>query len=423
MEALKLQLEREVAHWNMAASRLGDIEALASAEAWEGLEHYVGAALRRHLGGVVRRLQRQAGVLRQKLEAARSPGELEEVRQRLVAFRRGYLRTETTLDFYADAVNTRTNPRISALLRGCDMLARRSMSAVLDQLGKPVPHVLTYLDKGLGASILKAGLRLWDGGALNPAAAIKVVRHNLYRPTSLIHEAGHQVAHITDWNRQLAEAFEEGLSADSVGAAAMWAGWASEIAADAFAFVHTGYASVAALHDVVAGDHAFVFRYIPDDPHPISYLRVLLGTEMCRRSFGPGPWDILERAWKQNHPLEKAPLHVRKSIRRSLPLLPKIARLTLSTPYRSFGGRPLTELADPRRVGPDVLLQLERRVGPALYTSSHWAAAEPLRLLALTGLHVALSPRRAEEFFKQQETWMLNLKIEPRRTIQWQPIQ
>lgn len=423
MESLNLQLEREVAHWNMAASRLGDIESLASAEAWEGLEHYVGAALRRNLSGAVQRLRRQSGELRRKLEAARTPEEFEGVRSRLVAFRRSYLRTETTLDFYADAVNTRTNPRISALLRGCDTLARRSMSAVLDPLGKPVPHVLTYLDKGLGASILKAGLRLWDGGTLNPAAAIKVVRHNLYRPTSLIHEAGHQVAHITDWNRQLAEALEEGLSVDSAEAAGMWAGWASEIAADAFAFVHTGYAAVAALHDVVAGDHAFVFRYIPDDPHPISYLRVLLGSEMCRRFFGPGPWDHLERAWKQNHTLEKANPRVRKLIRRSLPLLPKVARITLSIPYRAFGGRPLIELADPRRVHPDVLFQLERRVGPALYTSSHWAAAEPLRLLALTGLHVAVSPRRAAEFLKQQETWMFNLKIEPRRIKQWQPIQ
>ena len=38
---------------------------------------------------------------------------------------------------------------------------------------------------------------------MNPVAAIKVTRHNLQRPTALIHEAGHQVAHITGWNEEL----------------------------------------------------------------------------------------------------------------------------------------------------------------------------------------------------------------------------
>ena len=50
----------------------------------------------------------------------------------------------------------------AALLRACDTLAYRSMAQILDQIGQPTPAVLTYIDKGLGASILKAGLRLWD---------------------------------------------------------------------------------------------------------------------------------------------------------------------------------------------------------------------------------------------------------------------
>lgn len=32
-----------------------------------------------------------------------------------------------------------------------------------------------------------------------PVTAIKIVRHNLYRPTSLFHETGHQAAHLTGW--------------------------------------------------------------------------------------------------------------------------------------------------------------------------------------------------------------------------------
>ena len=137
-----------------------------------------------------------------------------------------------------------------------------------------------YWDKGLGASILKAGLRLWDGGTENPAAMIKIARHNLFLPTSLIHETGHQMAHILGWNEELSSALLKGLSGQHRLFDQMWAGWASEIAADAFAFVHTGYAAVAALHDVIAGDRTYVFRYIEGDPHPVTYLRVLLGADV-----------------------------------------------------------------------------------------------------------------------------------------------
>jgi hypothetical protein len=409
LEVVRSQVGREVSHWILAASRLEDLENFAAPEAWDGLERYLGVAIRRRLGEAVERLQRQAAALRAAFNAAQTMALLARVRQQLVAFRRRYLRTETTLDFYADAINTRTNPEIATLLRACDFLAYRSMRQVLDQLDKSTPLVLTYLDKGLGASILKAGLRLWDGSTESPVAAIKIVRHNLYRPTSLIHEAGHQVAHITGWNEELAGALESGLAQAPPGVAEAWAGWASEIAADACAFVHTGYAAVASLHDVVAGDDASVFRHISGDPHPISYIRVLLGTEMCRQFFGPGPWDDLAENWGQNYPLEKARPQVRALLRRSLPLLPTIVEIILRRPMRAFGRQPLTALIDPDRVKPEALLQLEQRAGPALYTSPHWVQRESLRLLALTGLRAATTPERAAKVLHQQETWMLRL--------------
>jgi hypothetical protein len=55
-----------------------------------------------------------------------------------------------------------------------------------------------------------------------------------------------------------------------------------------------GYGAVAALHDLVS-DGASVFHEIPDDPHLVPYLRVLLGVQMAVRFFGAGPWDHL--AW------------------------------------------------------------------------------------------------------------------------------
>ncbi len=72
-----------------------------------------------------------------------------------------------------------------------------------------------------------------------------------------------------------------GISGRSNEFADAWASWSSEIAADAFAFVHTGFASVAALRNILAGDLPMVFRYTQGDPHPVSYIRVLLGVEIC----------------------------------------------------------------------------------------------------------------------------------------------
>jgi len=283
------------------------------------------------------------------------------------------------------------------------------MAQLLDPLGKPTSVVLTYLDKGLGASILKAGLRLWDRTSISPVAAIKITRHNLYRPTALIHESGHQVAHLVRWNDELASTLAAGLSGAPAGVAEAWASWASEIAADVFAFVHTGYASVAALHDVLDGGSSMVFRHTPGDPHPISYLRLLLGVEMCRQFYGTGPWDDLARSWTLLYPLERARGANESLLRASLPLLPRIVNITLRQPMQAFGGPPLASLINPERVKPETLRQLEQQLGDALYTSMHWIWTEALRLLALTGLRVAIMPETKANTFKQQEEWMLRL--------------
>lgn len=407
-EVLRLQLARQVAHWTMAALRLGDLEDLASANAWNSLERYMGTVLRQNLTAAVDRLQRQAAALQAQLSAAKTPMDLQQVQQQLLEFRQRYVQTEILLDFYADAINTRTNPATAALLRACDLLARRSMSELLDQLGLTTPPVLTYIDKGLGASILKAGLRLWDGRTESLTAAIKIARHNLYRPTALIHEAGHQVAHAIGWSEELAVLLQ-GEWGQSPPIAATWASWASEIAADTYAFVHTGYAAVAGLHDVVAGGQRAAFRYLPGDPHPISYLRVLLGVEMCRRCFGRGPWDDLALVWQQSNDLALARTELRELVQQSLPLLPRVAELCLLRPMRAFRGAPLVALIDPRRVSPEALAQLQAKAGAALYTSHHWVWTEPIRLLALTGYLAATQPDRALEILQQQKDWMLKL--------------
>jgi len=408
--ALRTQLARQVAHWTAAAARLQDLDDLAPPGAWNSLERYLGLSIRQHLTRAVARLNRDATLLKAAFDSALSIPDLLTIRRQLLGFRQLYLRVETTLDFYADAINTRTSANLAGLMRACDTLAHRSMAQILDQLGKPTPITLTYLDKGLGASILKAGLRLWDGTGVNPVAAIKITRHNLHRPTALIHEAGHQVAHIVGWNEEFAAALAKGLADAPNGVADAWASWASEISADAFAFVHTGYASVAALHDVLAGEEAMMFRHLHGDPHPVSYIRLLLGVEMCRQFYGAGPWDELAQAWTHQYPLQRARGATQSLLAESLPLLPHIVAITLRKPMRAFDGRPLIALINPDRVRPETLLALERQLGAALYTSMHWIWTEALRLLALTGLRKAtISEERATSAINIQEQWMLRL--------------
>ncbi|MFQ5603451.1 MAG: hypothetical protein ACE5HS_09315 [bacterium] len=386
-----------------------NLEDYTSPDAWQELERYLGVAIRSELSRHIDRLARQGQKLFLNLRSIQSLPALEDFGRQLLNFRTSYLRTETAVDFYADAINTRTNKEIGALLRACDFIARKSMTDLLDKLHKPTPPVLCYLDDGVGASILKAGLRFPGGPIENPAATIKVVHHNLYRPTSLIHEAGHQVAHILGWNRELAASLEQALGKYDSEVAETWGSWASEIAADTFAFVHTGYGSVAALHDVVDGGASKVFRFLPGDPHPIAYIRVLLGTSMCTALWGKGPWDELALAWQHRYPLNQKQLHVFELLNKSLPLLPKAVETCLMTPMRSFGGQNLIQHINPERVKPESLAELERSAGKALFHSEHWVQTEALRLLALTALRCATLPDEALSTYRQQRAWMLKL--------------
>jgi hypothetical protein len=403
LPSVRAQLARQVVHWSAAVDELGDLERLAAPAAWRALERYLDTAVESAMRSSLDRLRRQCNVLKARLAAAETAAEMAGVQRELLGFRRRYLAVETMLDFYGDAINRRTNPSLATYLTACDSLARESMRVLLEPLGIRTPPVLTYLDKGLGASILKAGLRLWDGRSISPVAAIRLVRHNLHRPTSLLHETGHQAAHLVGWVPELAAALEAGVPGE-VGR--LWAGWASEIAADAYAFVHTGYAALAALHDVLAGDADWVLRVQPLDPHPTGYVRVLLGHAMCQRFFGAGPWDELASAWKHVYPISDADAESAPLLSASMAQLPTIHSIVMERPYRAFRGRALSQAIDPARVRPDALEALARAAGGALYRSSDWMRRECLRLLALSGYRAATVPERGAEVLREQDEWM-----------------
>jgi hypothetical protein len=399
---------RQVNHWLQAATRLSILDNLASANAWHGVEHKMGVLLRDTLKRSVDEVIGLATSLKKQLENCNDAEQLRSIKRGLLKLRDRYLKAEETIHFYTVAVNSRTTSGLAALLRACDILCEKSMREALQSLGKETPYVLTYVDKGVGASILKAGLRLWDG-KISPVAAIKVTMHNLYRPTAIIHETGHQVAHILNWNEELSTALNNNLSNHPKIAGEAFAGWSSEIAADAFAFVHTGFAAVASLHDVISGSPAAVFAYHPNDPHPISYVRVLMNIEMCRQFYGKGPWDDLEESFKNDYDINLVNFSSTGLIKICVDALPDAVRIILKTAYRAFGNKSLSQIIPPDRASPKELEKLEYLAGPALYTSHAWIWKESIRLLALNGYKIGIGKGDLPALYKQQEEWMTQL--------------
>lgn len=400
-------LLRQVDHWRSAVHRLRRLDSIAAPAAWAQLESYTGVALRGRLNGTMNALQATADGLHHRVRRANvSAADLYPAVQEL---RKDYLRTEVTLDYFGDAINTRTETRLGTHLMALDRLAGKAIEGALLPLGYAVPPVLTYLDKGLGASILKAGLRLWDRRGVNPVAVIKVVRHNLYRPTALIHEAGHQIAYVLGWNDELRRVLRTGLAPFGERTAATWASWASEIAADAFAFIYTGYAAVATLQDVLSGGPGLVFNFNPGHPHPIPYLRTLLGVTMCRHTFGDGPWDSLESHWRAQYLLKLAPPRLRQWLADQEKVIPRATALILDHPMNAFGGQSLRGFLPPGHLQPTRLLSWGAGQGAPAGWASGPAGGRPLDLLAYSVYKQATQSGEGDYYRREMDRWFSRL--------------
>jgi hypothetical protein len=404
------QVASELAHWRGAIDDLADLDAVAAPAAWERLEEYLRLRLRERLLASVRALADDGAATAARLGAGEP---VAAVRDAALDLRRRYVRVEAIVDFYGDAVNTRTNPVLGAILGGLDTIAVDSMEVVLRPLGLPVPPALVWLDRGTGAAILRAGTHLWDSGGPAPIAAIKLTRHNLGHPTALFHETGHQVAAAIGWNDELGDALNAHLRAHSAELADLWRGWSSEIAADVHAFALAGWSPVPALANVVDGSTAAVHRVRPGDPHPPAWLRVMLNVALCRSWYGAGPWDTLAAVWMARHDPAGHPTAGARVAAASAPLLPGLADVCTRTAYAAFGGRPLHALADPGAVSPAALDALARRAGATLLTSDYLARREPLRILGWLTARTPASPAEARRSTARLHHWLGRLAPVP----------
>ena len=204
------------------------------------------------------------------------------------------------------------------------------------------------------------------------------------------------------WNDELAAALAQGLQRQGASADLhdIWAGWASEIAADAFSFAHTGFASVAALHDVLDGDPAQVVSPPAGRPSSDQLPARPAGRADVPPFLRRGAVGHARAVVDRHAPAGSAP---RRDARDRAGL-----RLRCSTRWCGSRStrrcarsrrRALRAIVMPERVSPAALTELAARIGHALFTSAHWLWTEPLRIVGLTGLQLAsrsrLNPSRS----------------------------
>ncbi len=173
---------------------VSDAEEFASNEAWRSVERQIGAPLRQQLNKIVEELV-SLGEAASRLigQARREPGHVQTAQAAVQTFRRRYAQVDTTLDFIGDAVNSRTSPLLRTALSNLDRLAVAVWRPCLRLQASRSHRFLSIRTRESGASILRAGVRFVGAGRRNASGRNQDREHNLYRPTSLFHETGHQV--------------------------------------------------------------------------------------------------------------------------------------------------------------------------------------------------------------------------------------
>src|SRR5262249_4148994 len=86
----------------------------------------------------------------------------------------------------------------------------------------------------------------------------------------------------------------------------LFAHWMSEILADFWALGKVGLVSTLGLMSTLTLPARFVFRFNPDDPHPIPWLRVLLSSALGHALYPHPQWNELAECWRAYYPVRRA---------------------------------------------------------------------------------------------------------------------
>ncbi|HXI59485.1 MAG TPA: hypothetical protein VNO55_25635 [Polyangia bacterium] len=263
------------------------------------------------------------------------------------------------LDIFSEALSQRSEADSGVWLAGLDVVAR-------DALALPdffeAPPVICYLARGPGAAIRRARTRLPAGGE-NPVAIIRVPRERMVGTgiaSSLVHEVGHQGAALLDLVDSLRADLALRPSECDEGAWNLLRCWISEIVADLWSVARLGVTATAGLIGVVSLPSAFVFRIVPDDPHPAPYVRVKLSAAMGAAMYPHQHWDKLKKLWESFYEVERVGPQARalfQALESALPIF--VLRLLEHRPAK-LGGRSLREVLPSADRTPQRLAELYR---------------------------------------------------------------
>jgi hypothetical protein len=176
-----------------------------------------------------------------------------------------------------------------------------------------------------------------------------------------VHETGHQAAAllglVESLHLEIQRAWRDIAGAERV-AWRLYERWISEIVADLYSIARVGVSSTMGLMGLVSLPSAFVFRLIPDDPHPFSWIRVHLSCTFGDALYPDPQWRQLAQVWSSLYPIRRLPPGKVRVIQSLLTTMPTFVRLVLGHRSASLRGRTLGEVLHGSDRSPDRLVRL-----------------------------------------------------------------
>jgi hypothetical protein len=290
---------------------------------------------RRELTGMVRRF---IAWLAEAPSAAEAQRRFNILRLRFNAIIRQF-------DIFASVFAQRSEHETGVWVAGLDDVAADALSIPGDYF--QAPPIICYLDRNHGAAIRRAYTRL-PGGKENPVAVVSVPRERMIGSgiaSSLVHEVGHQAAALLRVLPDLRTSLEKAHA----GSAARKRGWMlyhqwiSEIFADFWSVARIGIGATLGLIGVVSLPRPFVFRYDPNDPHPIPWIRVRLSATLGNALYPDPQWARMDGIWTSLYPTDGLPATLVRLLTDAQELAGEFARLLLDHRPRSLRGKSLRE--------------------------------------------------------------------------------
>ncbi|HXW78498.1 MAG TPA: hypothetical protein VEJ84_03315 [Acidimicrobiales bacterium] len=280
---------------------------------------------------------------------------------------RRVLYVEGIWDFYFDLFVQRLSA-FGERLRAIDRIAANCYEDLYLGLGtaRPLPTLLpfSYASSGFSPLTYRRNVplqRLRHHPNLFPLVVIPQHRLDaVWALSSVLHEVSHNLqADLGLWQVMPKFIFER-LTADGglePKVAQVWGRWHKEIAADLFALLLGGPATVESLMDVVGRSRRATVRYLSGGVHPTPVLRVPINLVLLRRLGFPKRAAEISAAWKCLYPRFSAS-EVPPAISRTFD---RAAELTVDTivftPRPQLAGKSLAELVE---FGPSQMALLEQ---------------------------------------------------------------